>query len=93
MFKVRQVHRVFVFLELRLYVALGIKLKISVFYKCHQSRGAKIFPIFLKTISTYYLIPIAKGFSVFLCATFSEGIYAVMANNYSSVITVTVSEA
>lgn len=58
---------VFVFLELRLHVVLGIKLKITVFYKCHQSRCVKILPIFLRTISTYYLVPIAKGFSVFFC--------------------------
>lgn len=58
---------VFVFLELMLYIAFGIKLKINVFHKCHQSRCVKIFPVFLRTISTYYLMLIAKGFSVFCC--------------------------
>lgn len=39
---------VFVFLELRLYIAFGIKLKICVFHKRRQSRCVKIVPIFLK---------------------------------------------
>jgi len=67
MFKVRQVHIVFAFVELRLHIVFGIKLKIDVFHNCHQRRSVKIFPIFLETISTYYLILIAKGFSVFCC--------------------------
>lgn len=87
---------VFVFLELRLYIAFGIKLKIDVFHKCHQSRSVKIFQILLKTISTYYLILIAKGFIVFCCTPHFLKVCmlsAVMGSNYSSVISVTVSEA
>lgn len=85
----RQVHMVFVFLEPRLYIAFGIELKISVFHKCHQSRCVKICPVFLKTISTYS----QRFLSILLYTTFSESMYAVMAGNYSSVISVTVSEA
>lgn len=51
---------VFVFLELRPHIVFGIKLKISVFHKCQLSGSVKIFPIFLKTISAYYLLSLPK---------------------------------
>lgn len=86
---------VFVFLELRPYVEFGIKLKINVFHKCHQTRSVKIFPIFLKKKNNYILFNThtQKFLCILLYATFSESMYAVMVSNYSSVISVTVSEA
>lgn len=85
---------VFVFLELRPYIAFGIKLKINVFHKCHQTRSVKIFPIFLKKkIYVLFNTHTQKFLCILLYATFSESMYAVMASNYSSVISVTVSEA
>lgn len=58
---------VLVFLELRPYIAFGIKLKSNEFHGCHQSRCVKIFLIFIRTILTYCFILIAKDFSVFCC--------------------------